>query len=55
MFKNIFPRENNNGYLVKFHNEWDVQLSKLGNKQLGWASWDDRYLNISLDGKITHK
>ena len=59
----------NNGYLDNFDNEWvkgpsrtagqefewDVQLSKLGTKQLGWASRDDKHLNVSLDGKITHK
>ena len=59
----------NNGYVDNFDNEWvkgpsrtagqefewDVQLSKLGNKQLGWASRDGKHLNVSLDGKITHK
>ena len=63
------PRGPNNGYLDKFKNEWvkgpsrtvgqefewDVQLSKLGAKQLGWASRDGKHLNVSLDGKITHK
>ena len=28
---------------------------KLRIKQLGWASRDGKYLNVSLDGKITHK
>lgn len=58
-----------NGYLDRFGNEWvkgpsrtvgqpfewDVQLSRLGKKQLGWASRDESHLNISLDGRITHK
>jgi hypothetical protein len=35
--------------------EWDVQLSKTGNTQLGWASRDGSHLNVSLDGEITHK
>jgi len=35
--------------------EWDVQLSKSGRQQLGWASRDGSHLNISLDGRITHK
>ncbi len=35
--------------------EWDVQLSPLGKKQLGWATRDNRHLNISLDGRITHR
>jgi filamentous hemagglutinin len=35
--------------------EWDVQLSRLGQKQLGWATRDKSHLNISLDGRITHR
>ncbi|EQB89250.1 hypothetical protein J2Z44_004291 [Clostridium punense] len=35
--------------------EWDVQLSKSGKSQLGHFSRDGSHLNISLDGKITHK
>ena len=35
--------------------EWDVQLSKKGKSQLGWASRDGSHVNVSLDGKITHK
>ena len=63
------PKGPNNGYLDKFGNEWtkgpsrtksqefewDVQLSKTGREQLGWASRDGKHLNISIDGKITHK
>ena len=59
----------NGGYVDKFGNvwtkgpsrtagqsfEWDVQLSKTGKKSLGWASRDGSHLNVSLDGKITHK
>ncbi|WP_423783905.1 polymorphic toxin type 17 domain-containing protein [Frischella perrara] len=62
-------RGNNNGYIDRFlyecikcpsriagqEFEWNVQLSELGKKQLGWASRDGKYLNVSLDGKITHK
>lgn len=35
--------------------EWDIQLSELGKKQLGWASRDKKHLNVSLKGKITHR
>ncbi|WP_350030285.1 polymorphic toxin type 17 domain-containing protein [Pseudomonas sp. HR1] len=63
------PRGPNNGCLDKFGNEWakglsrtegqpfewDVQLSRQGKAQLGWATRDGFHLNISLDGKITHK
>ncbi|WP_162524140.1 DUF637 domain-containing protein [Photorhabdus khanii] len=59
----------NNGYIDKFGNEWtkgpsrtqgqpfewDVQLSPQGKIQLGWASRDGKHLNVSLDGRITHK
>jgi filamentous hemagglutinin len=60
------PRGPNNGYLDRFKNEWakgpfdqpfewDIQLSNLGKKQLGWASRDGTHINVSLDGKITHR
>ena len=63
------PRGPNNGYIDKFGNEWikgpsrtpgqafewDVQLSKTGQSQLGWATRDGSHLNVSLDGKITRK
>ena len=66
---NPLPIGPNNGYLDKFGNEWvkgpsrtagqafewDVQLSSKGRSQLGWASRDGSHLNVSLDGKITHK
>ncbi|WP_217990190.1 polymorphic toxin type 17 domain-containing protein [Pseudomonas indica] len=32
-----------------------MQLSKQGRSQLGWATRDGSHLNVSLDGKITHK
>jgi hypothetical protein len=62
------PKQNG-GFVDKFGNvwtkgpsrtpgqafEWDVQLSKTGKSQLGWASRDGSHLNVSLDGKITHK
>ena len=65
----LFQKSINNGYIDKFKNkwvkgpsrtagqefEWDVQLSELGSKQLGWASRDGKHINASLDGKITHK
>lgn len=35
--------------------EWDVQLSRTGKNQLGHFSRDGSHLNVSLDGKITHK
>ena len=35
--------------------EWDVQLSRQGRAQLGWASRDGKHLNVSLKGRITHK
>jgi hypothetical protein len=57
------------GYVDKFGNVWtkgpsrtkgqpferDVQLSKTGKNQLGHLSRDGSHLNVSLDGKITHK
>ncbi len=63
------PRGPNNGYIDRFGNEWvkgpsrtagqafewDVQLSRTGKAQLGWATRDGSHLNISLDGRITHK
>ncbi|MGI1758108.1 MULTISPECIES: DUF637 domain-containing protein [Serratia] len=66
---NPLPRGPNKGYIDKFGNEWtkgpsrtkgqefewDVQLSPTGKAQLGWASRDGKHLNVSLDGKITHK
>lgn len=35
--------------------EWDVQLSKQGISQVGWMTRDNSHLNVSLDGKVTHK
>ncbi|MET4898988.1 polymorphic toxin type 17 domain-containing protein [Sphingomonadaceae bacterium jetA1] len=34
--------------------EWDVQLSRIGRNQLGWASRDGAHINVSLDGHFTH-
>lgn len=59
----------NHGYIDKYGNEWtkgpsrtsgqdfewDVQLSRTGKNKLGWASRDGSHLNVSLDGKVTHK
>lgn len=63
------PRGENGGYIDRFGNEWikgpsrtqgqsfewDVQLSRTGSKRLGWASRDEEHLNVSLDGRITHR
>jgi filamentous hemagglutinin len=35
--------------------EWDVTLSETGRNQLGWAASKGKQLNVSLDGRITHK
>ncbi len=35
--------------------EWDVQLSEQGKRQLGWMTRDNTHLNVSLDGRVTHK
>lgn len=62
------PRGQANGYIDRFGNEWvkgpsrtagqpfewDVQLSRTGQSQLGWATRDGVHLNVSLDGEITH-
>ena len=62
------PKQNG-GIIDKFGNLWtkgpsrtngqpferDVQLPKTEKNQLGWASRDNSHLNVSLDGKITHK
>ena len=37
------------------HFEWDVQLSSQGKQQLGWMTRDNTHLNVSLDGRVTHK
>ncbi|MFF3413039.1 polymorphic toxin type 17 domain-containing protein, partial [Streptomyces sp. NPDC002742] len=63
------PRAPRGGFIDKFGNtwvkgpsrtpgepfEWDVQLSRQGKAQLGWASRDGSHLNVSLNGRITHK
>jgi filamentous hemagglutinin len=64
-----FLRGPNKGYLDKFGNEWvkgpsrtqgqplewNVQLSTSGQKMLGWASRDGEHINVSIDGRITHR
>ena len=35
--------------------EWDVQLSRQGIQQVGWMTRDNTHLNVSLDGRVTHK
>lgn len=35
--------------------EWDVQLSRQGIQQVGWMTRDSTHLNVSLDGRVTHK
>jgi hypothetical protein len=66
---NPIIRGPNNGYIDRFGNEWvhgpsrtagqafewDVQLSNKGNLKLGWASRDGKHINVSLDGKLTHR
>ena len=61
--------KNQKGYEDKFGNiwvkgtsrtvgeqfEWDVQLSNQGRCQLGWATRDGSHLNVSLNGRITHR
>ncbi|MGJ8514133.1 two-partner secretion domain-containing protein [Carnimonas bestiolae] len=62
-------RGKNNGYFDRFGNEWtkgpsrtagqafewDVQLSPRGQSMLGHLSRDGKHINVSLDGRITHK
>jgi RHS repeat-associated protein len=62
------PRGERGGYRDKFGNEWvkgpsrtcgepfewDVQLSRTGAAQLGWASREGAHLNVSMKGHITH-
>lgn len=66
---NPIRRGPNSGYIDRFGNEWisgpsrtpgqafewDVQLSSLGKHKLGWASRDNKHVNVSLDGKLTHR
>jgi RHS repeat-associated protein len=33
---------------------WDVQLSRTGRQDLGWASRSGNHVNVSLDGRIVH-
>ena len=60
---------NRNGFVDKFDNvwvqgpsrtrgqtfEWDVQLSKKGQEQIGWLTRDGSHANVSWDVRITHK
>jgi hypothetical protein len=60
--------KNSKGFIDRFDNvwtkgssrtpgepfEWDVQLSRQGQAQMGWASRDGKHLNVSLKGRITH-
>jgi hypothetical protein len=57
------------GYIDRFNNvwtrgesrtigeniEWDVQLSRQGQQQVGWMTRDNTHLNVSLKGRVTHK
>jgi hypothetical protein len=36
----------------EFH--WDVQLSPIGQQQLGWASRTGKHINVSQGGCIVH-
>ncbi|GAB3453701.1 polymorphic toxin type 17 domain-containing protein [Actinophytocola sediminis] len=65
---NPLPRGPGGGYLDRFGNEWvvgpsrtkgesfewEVQLSRTGQSQLGWLSRDGRHVNVSLMGRVTH-
>ena len=64
---NPLPRGPNGGYVDRFNNEWlkpkgqvigefhwDVQLSPIGQQQLGWASRTGKHINVSQDGRIVH-
>ncbi|HSC24654.1 MAG TPA: polymorphic toxin type 17 domain-containing protein [Candidatus Babeliales bacterium] len=35
--------------------EWDVQLSPQGQSKVGWMTRDNSHLNVSLNGRVTHK
>ena len=68
MLENPLSEVENNIYVNKFKNEWvneksgtadenfdrNVQLSQASQKQLGWLSRDNKHINVSLAGKITH-
>lgn len=65
---NPLPRGPQNGYLDRFGNEWvvgpsrtpgqpfewDVQLSRTGQNQIGWLSTDGSHVNVSPLGEVTH-
>ena len=65
---NPLPRGPQNGYLDRFGNEWvvgssrtpgqqfewDVQLSRTGQNQIGWLSTDASHVNVSPLGEVTH-
>lgn len=57
------PRGPAGGYLDRHGNEWlpdlqkgewDVQLGRVGQRQLGHLSKNGRYLNVTPDGRISH-
>jgi hypothetical protein len=52
-FGNIWVKGNSRTAGEPF--EWDVQLSDQGKKQLGWMTRDNTHLNVSLNGRVTHK
>jgi hypothetical protein len=35
--------------------EWDVQLSRTGRAQIGWLSREGSHVNVSLNGRVTHR
>jgi Novel toxin 17 len=65
---NPLPRGPQGGYIDRFGNEWvvgpsrtlgqpfewDVQLSRTGQQQLGWLSRDGAHVNVSPLGEVTH-
>jgi len=66
---NPLPRGSNGGYVDRFGNEWvvgpsrtqghpfewDVQLSRTGQEQLGWLSRDGHHINVDPFGEVTHR
>ena len=50
-FGNVWRRPR--GQIVR-EPHWDVQLSRTGRQDLGWASRSGNHVNVSLDGRIVH-
>jgi len=52
-FGNIWAQGDSRTQGEKF--EWDVQLSRQGIQQVGWMTKNNTHLNVSLNGRVTHK